>query len=198
MTSDEAAVPQCRRLDGRKPPPCCIWNPGSETGEILPGGPKLPAERERPQSTPLDHFPPKRGIPSFTGASRWHHSTGTTNALSRDMTFNTEAASCRPAADFEVSAVEDTQGCEALCARCRRAAGCTIPDESGEPVLSCQVFDSLECVAPANSRESARPASFGSQRDPSRLEGLCGDCGNRVTCVFRLREGGTWHCEEYQ
>ena len=94
--------------------------------------------------------------------------------------------------------MEYTQGCEALCARCKRAAGCRIPDESGEPVLSCQVFESFEFVELEGLREDAGPASFGSQRDPIRLEGLCGDCGNRVTCVFRLREGGTWHCEEYQ
>ena len=91
-----------------------------------------------------------------------------------------------------------TQECEALCARCKRAAGCTIPDESGEPVLSCPVFDSFEFIELAHLREDAGAASLGSQRDASRLEGLCGDCGNRVTCVFRLREGGTWHCEEYQ
>jgi len=117
----------------------------------------------------------------------WHHALGTTNALLRELRFK-----------FEVSAVEYTQGCEALCARCKRGAGCMIPDESGEPVLSCQLFDSFEFVELASSREDAWPASVEGQRDASRVEGLCGDCGTRVTCVFRLREGGTWHCEEYQ
>lgn len=80
-----------------------------------------------------------------------------------------------------------------LCIRCARAAGCTIPQESGEPILSCVWFESIE------QSSSGYAEDMGNVREgsASQVEGLCGDCGNRESCVFRRREGGTWHCEEY-
>ncbi len=82
------------------------------------------------------------------------------------------------------------QTSEALCAVCAWAAGCTIPSESDTPILSCRTFYSLEKLSRTNNKDACEP-------DPSRVEGLCVDCGNRSGCVFRKREGGTWHCEEY-
>jgi hypothetical protein len=87
----------------------------------------------------------------------------------------------------------NTQTGEGLCAGCMLAAGCTFPGESDEPILSCGTFDSLA----GSARKNAKDACEVNQRDPSRIDGLCGDCGNRESCVFRQREGGTWHCEEY-
>ncbi|HPO13573.1 MAG TPA: hypothetical protein PLI09_09025 [Candidatus Hydrogenedentes bacterium] len=80
---------------------------------------------------------------------------------------------------------------ETLCTKCKWAAGCTFPSESGEPILSCESFERLQGLT------RKRTASLASI-NPSRINGLCGDCGNRETCVFRQREGGTWHCEEYR
>lgn len=78
--------------------------------------------------------------------------------------------------------------------QCAREAGCTIPDELGKPMLSCAWFESLEGVFPGG---AANPAD-GSEDRPNRLDGLCCDCENRESCVFRRREGGIWHCEEYR
>ena len=82
------------------------------------------------------------------------------------------------------------QNSEALCAACAWAAGCTIPGESEKAVTSCRTFYSLEKLSQTNGVDVWEP-------DPGRAEGLCVDCENRVSCVFRKREGGTWHCEEY-
>ena len=82
------------------------------------------------------------------------------------------------------------QASEALCATCAWAAGCTIPGESDGPIESCRTFYSLEKLSQMNGNNV-------SHSDPSRAEGLCGDCENRSACMFRKREGGTWHCEEY-
>ncbi len=82
------------------------------------------------------------------------------------------------------------QASDALCARCAWAGGCLIPGESDEPVVNCETFEPLDMLWRNNGLKSPRP-------DPSRAEGLCVDCGNRRSCVFRAREGGIWHCEEY-
>ena len=85
------------------------------------------------------------------------------------------------------------QANDILCSRCTRAAGCTIPVESGESILSCATFDTHKMSA----RESAKKAREINRRDPERIAGLCSDCGNKASCAFRQREGGIWHCEEY-
>ena len=84
----------------------------------------------------------------------------------------------------------DNHSNEALCARCAWAGGCRIPSESSEPIMSCETFEHLENLWKTYRLKTSAP-------DPSRMEGLCVDCGNRKSCVFRKREGGTWHCEEY-
>lgn len=80
-----------------------------------------------------------------------------------------------------------------MCIRCARAAACTIPVDAGEPVLACARFEGMDSSSPA----SASATRIVYEIAPSRVEGLCGDCENRESCVFRRREGGTWHCEEY-
>jgi len=82
---------------------------------------------------------------------------------------------------------------DVLCARCDLASTCRIPGESGEDILTCEAFRSMREVfrSPKGGKSSI------TMPDSSRIEGLCGDCGNRGGCVFRQREGGTWHCEEY-
>jgi hypothetical protein len=94
--------------------------------------------------------------------------------------------------------VIDSQVYGGLCARCKGSAGCTILRDPDKPILRCKGFDSFQYSVPMGLREKAKEAALGRQRGPSRIEGLCGDCGNRESCVFRQREGGTWHCEEYR
>lgn len=79
---------------------------------------------------------------------------------------------------------------EALCARCARAAKCTIPGDMGEIILSCEFFSSLDALVEEDSLSTE-------SLDSSRSYGLCGDCENRGHCALRQREGGVWHCEEY-
>lgn len=80
---------------------------------------------------------------------------------------------------------------EALCINCARGARCRIPLESASPVLSCEKFEDIKAILPDMGNVSSRP-------EPGRMEGLCVDCENRYSCVFRTQEGGTWHCEEYR
>ncbi len=42
--------------------------------------------------------------------------------------------------------------------------------------------------------QSSKP---GIEEIPGRMKGLCINCDNRVSCKFRIVEGGVWHCEEY-
>lgn len=84
----------------------------------------------------------------------------------------------------------DKNEIEALCVRCVHAGGCTFPVTGEELITSCDGFENISSTWYASCFEQALP-------DPSRLHGLCGDCSNRATCIYRDREGGTWHCEEY-
>jgi len=83
---------------------------------------------------------------------------------------------------------------ESLCSRCALAEGCTIPDDSGRLILSCVRFEYVEPLF----SEHTEDASSTSEKGSSRIDGLCVDCENRGSCVFRGVEGGVWHCEEYR
>ncbi|HOC68246.1 MAG TPA: hypothetical protein PLL36_02255 [Candidatus Hydrogenedentes bacterium] len=82
---------------------------------------------------------------------------------------------------------------EALCARCVRAALCTIPNETGEIILSCDSFMGFDAVDGLTACGVDAPELM----DSGRAYGLCGDCKNRGHCMLRQCEGGVWHCEEY-
>lgn len=81
-------------------------------------------------------------------------------------------------------------GNETLCLKCAWVTGCAVYSEASSPITACRTFYSQERYQEANHVASSQP-------DPSRAAGLCVDCENRASCVFRKREGGTWHCEEY-
>lgn len=44
---------------------------------------------------------------------------------------------------------------------------------------------------------SSQASKPGIEEIPGRMKGLCINCDNRVSCKFRIVEGGVWHCEEY-
>ncbi len=80
---------------------------------------------------------------------------------------------------------------ETLCTKCKKAASCTFPGEADEPILSCETFEQIK-------RLTQKPRVQPSPINQGWINGLCADCVNRKTCVFRQREGGIWHCEEYR
>ncbi|OQC04266.1 MAG: hypothetical protein BWX80_02552 [Candidatus Hydrogenedentes bacterium ADurb.Bin101] len=82
---------------------------------------------------------------------------------------------------------------EALCAQCARAAVCAIPNDTGEIIFSCKSFMRLDEAVNRDTSKATVLELMGS----GRVYGLCGDCENRGHCMFRQREGGVWHCEEY-
>ncbi len=43
----------------------------------------------------------------------------------------------------------------------------------------------------------SQSSKLGIEEIPGRMKGLCINCDNRVSCKFRIVEGGVWHCEEY-
>jgi len=79
-----------------------------------------------------------------------------------------------------------------LCERCKGSAGCDLPRKPGKS--ACKAFDAFEYFVPAILQGQIRYEGWDAV---NRAAGLCGDCGARDTCMFRRREGGTWHCEEY-
>ncbi len=82
---------------------------------------------------------------------------------------------------------------EVLCAQCARAGLCTIPNDTEENIFSCEFFVGFK----TDVRVNTGPADDAGASDANRTYGLCGDCENRGHCMFRQREGGVWHCEEY-
>jgi len=81
-----------------------------------------------------------------------------------------------------------------LCKTCKGAAGCNVPRKATKPVGQCKAFESFEYFVPAILQGQIQHEGWDAV---NRAAGLCGDCGARDTCIFRRREGGTWHCEEY-
>ncbi len=77
------------------------------------------------------------------------------------------------------------------CERCKGAAGCNLPRK---PKTACKAFEAFEYFVPAILQGHVQQDGWA---ETSRAMGLCGDCGNRKSCMFQRREGGVWHCEEY-
>ena len=80
-----------------------------------------------------------------------------------------------------------------LCTKCKWAGWCPVLRDADKPILWCKGFNSHDYSVVMGVRLVPDPP----QAEPSREEGLCRDCGNRDSCMFRKREGGMWHCEEY-
>lgn len=79
-----------------------------------------------------------------------------------------------------------------LCERCKGSAGCDLARKSGKS--ACKAFEAFEYFVPAILEGQIQNEGW---VNSTRSSGLCGDCGNRQSCMFVRREGGTWHCEEY-
>ena len=79
-----------------------------------------------------------------------------------------------------------------LCERCKGSAGCDLPRKSGNS--ACKAFEAFEYFVPAILQGEIQKEGW---VNSTRTFGLCGDCGNRPSCMFVRREGGVWHCEEY-
>lgn len=91
-----------------------------------------------------------------------------------------------------------------LCSTCNNVSTCVLFKHHNRPVLYCELFD--DYVPPPAIIEINTDVSMtsgipeGLEPNNTSLmytEGLCWDCENRETCMYRKREGGTWQCEEY-
>jgi hypothetical protein len=88
-----------------------------------------------------------------------------------------------------------------LCSTCNNAPTCIYLKNRRPPVTQCEEFDDYSAKQP-NVSVSNSPAPTITQADQNRetrvYKGLCVNCENRETCTLTKREGGIWHCEEYQ
>jgi hypothetical protein len=86
-----------------------------------------------------------------------------------------------------------------ICSTCNKADMCVHLKKVKQPILFCEEYDGGEThPSPAiqpQSREAEVPAD---ERRSREYKGLCVNCDHRETCIHATREGGIWHCEEYQ
>lgn len=83
-----------------------------------------------------------------------------------------------------------------LCSTCAHEPVCMYRRDLSRRVFECDDFWAASgepLVRRGQRRALAVPQDV--QRGVS--EGLCRDCQNREQCVWRIPEGGVWHCEEY-
>lgn len=88
-----------------------------------------------------------------------------------------------------------------ICSTCNNAPTCIYLKNQRRPVIQCEEFDDYSAKQP-NLPVSSSPApaitSADQNREVSTYKGLCINCENRETCKLTKRDGGIWHCEEYQ
>ena len=91
-----------------------------------------------------------------------------------------------------------------LCSTCNSVPTCVLFKHGKQPVIYCELFDdyvpppaiieiNTDVSMTSDTPEGLEPRNTGL----INTEGLCLDCENRETCMYRKREGGTWQCEEY-
>jgi hypothetical protein len=91
-----------------------------------------------------------------------------------------------------------------LCSYCKSAPICTYTRDPNRPVCECEEFSAFTYTpvrVPNQKKISLK--HFPKKRSTSkglfqRYRGLCGDCEERVNCVYPKPEGGVWHCEEFR
>ncbi len=66
--------------------------------------------------------------------------------------------------------------------------------ENFDNITALQVPEKVEIDTKEQSSQSAEP---GTKVIPGRMNGLCMNCDDRVSCQFPIVDGGVWHCEEY-
>lgn len=86
-----------------------------------------------------------------------------------------------------------------LCTTCNDHTICIT--DSRRPVLFCEQFDDFtpepeKALKPVPETRSSKAET--DEPEDNKLLGLCINCDFRKTCPLAKKEGGVWHCEEYQ
>lgn len=86
-----------------------------------------------------------------------------------------------------------------LCSTCSDYPQCS--SDARRPVLFCEQYDDFVPAPERNINPKPIPevkSAPYSEPEEFQFKGLCINCDHRGTCPFARREGGVWHCEEYQ
>ncbi len=93
-----------------------------------------------------------------------------------------------------------------ICETCINAPECTHYQNSrmtSTPIWFCEDFNDRASLHVAENEKicleesSSHAFNPGIEIIPGRMKGLCINCDNRATCIFPVKDGGVWHCEEY-
>ena len=90
-----------------------------------------------------------------------------------------------------------------LCMTCNNAPSCFHRARRG-PAQFCETFDDYVPPVVRSGGRVATPAAEppmavgAAEEDASTYAGLCMNCRHRRTCKHPRREGGVWHCEDYE
>jgi hypothetical protein len=77
-----------------------------------------------------------------------------------------------------------------FCANCKNASTCIYIKNSKHPIVQCEEFESYSVSNKTRYDKSEIITNH-------KYKGLCQNCDNRETCMYRKPEGGVWHCEDY-
>ena len=95
-----------------------------------------------------------------------------------------------------------------ICQTCIDASECVHYQNSQivcKPIWFCESFDNTslpvaeteKIYSEARFSQSSKPGISGIADISGRMNGLCINCDNRSSCIFPIRDGGVWYCEEY-
>ncbi len=82
-----------------------------------------------------------------------------------------------------------------LCFSCNNSTNCKYRAKRGSDAIYCETFDGFSI--------NGKPADYGLTEvaemifNPD-LKGLCSNCIHASKCSLANRNGGVWHCEEFE
>ena len=103
----------------------------------------------------------------------------------------------------EIGMMAETKGNPGLCMTCNNAPSCFHRARRG-PAQFCETFDDYVPAVVRSGDRVTTPAAEppmevgATEEDGFTYAGLCMNCQHRRTCEHSRREGGVWHCEDYE
>lgn len=83
-----------------------------------------------------------------------------------------------------------------LCVTCNNVSDCSYRSLRKTDAIYCDMFDANHGTVGKANPYSIRTTDY--SEEPLESRGLCVNCAHRDTCQISNRQGGVWHCEEYE
>ena len=85
-----------------------------------------------------------------------------------------------------------------LCYSCNNSSFCNYRSKRGFDALYCETFDAFSVNGKPDDITLTKTSTIDEIIFNPTLQGLCSNCIHADKCSLAMRNGGVWHCEEFE